>query len=113
MNLEARSQDLHRVRYATNELTYQVDFCPRFDVEQCDFCACDSLTLVYYRHGGWRVSKKCGRRTSLYLDFLHFVDGDPDNYYSSNELYLQFSSDDSVNLKGFNLSFIAKISSSK
>lgn len=82
-----------------------------FDVEQCDFCACDSLTLVDYRYGRWRVSKKCGRQTSLYLDFLHFVDGDPDNSYSSNELYLQFSSDDSVNLKGFNLSFIAKISS--
>ncbi|XP_074620947.1 tolloid-like protein 2 [Acropora palmata] len=82
-----------------------------FDVEQCDFCACDSLTLVDYRYGRWRVSKKCGRQTSLYLDFLQFVDGDPDNSYSSNELYLQFSSDDSVNLKGFNLSFIAKISS--
>lgn len=100
------------VKYATNELTYQVDFCSRFDIERCKSCACDSLTFFFNESYRWRESKECGRQTSLYLDFLHSMFGDP-NKRGSSELYLQFSSDDSVNLKGFNISFIASITSSK
>ena len=102
------------MKYATNELTYQVDFCSRFDIERCKSCACDSLTFFHNDSDRWSESKECGRQTSLYLDFLQLMFGDPSKRFDrSNELYLQFSSDDSVNLKGFNISFIAKIDKSK
>lgn len=84
-------------------------FYNTFDIEQCRSCACDSLTIFLNESSRWEESKEYGRQTSLYLDFLRSMFGDPNK--SGFEIYLQFSSDDSVNLKGFNISFIAAIKS--
>ena len=41
------------------------------------------------------------------------VDGDPNKKLKVKELYVRFSSDGTVNHKGFNISFVAKIDSCK
>lgn len=84
-----------------------------FDIEQCDNCECDSLKFAYNDTSGgggatWVTEEKCGRKTPSYLKFKRFTDGDPNLRYSTNELFVRFSSDNSVNKKGFNFTFIAK-----
>ena len=92
-------------------------FC-RLDIEQCDDCGCDSLTFAFNDssrdpRAPWRKDKECGRLTFEYLEFLHMLDGDPNKRFSAKELYVRFSSDDSVNYKGFNFTFVAKTDSCK
>ena len=41
------------------------------------------------------------------------LDGDPNKRFSAKELYVRFSSDDSVNYKGFNFTFVAKTDTCK
>lgn len=101
---------------------YHYNFCCRLDIEQCGDCGCDSLTFAFndssYRppwdsRGNWQEDKECGRLTSGYLEFAHMMDGDPNKRFSTKELYVRFSSDDSVNYKGFNFTFVAKTDSCK
>ena len=41
------------------------------------------------------------------------MDGDPNKKIRAKELYVRFSSDDNVNYKGFNFTFVAKTDSCK
>jgi len=107
--------------FKSGELTAHLTdfvFVPRLDIESCDDCECDSLTFVYndtYRRPGyskWYNYSECGRQTSSYLKFLRKVHG-PHDWFPGNVLYVLFSSDDSVNYKGFNFTFIAGTRSCK
>lgn len=59
-----------------------------------------------------REEKECGRRTPEYWEFARMMDGDPSKRVrDALEFYLRFSSDDSVNYKGFNFTFVAETES--
>ena len=90
----------------------------RLDIERCGAnCECDRLTLTHWDDRSshvpqWKHDRICGRRTAPYMAFLRRVDGDPQKKIEETrndvtEVYVRFSSDGTVNYKGFNFSFIA------
>ena len=107
--------------FKSGELTAHLTdfvFVPRLDIESCDDCECDSLTFTYNYTDWftglpkWYNRSVCSRTTSPYLKFLRMIDG-PHKTFPGNVLYVRFSSDDSVNYKGFNFTFIAGTRSCK
>jgi len=64
---------------------------------------------VYNAFSRRQEIRQCGRLTPEYLDFARMMDRDPSvRLRETLEFYLQFSSDDSVNYKGFNFTFVAE-----
>ena len=82
-------------------------FVPRFDIENCKSCECDSLGISSY-YSGLRYGGSCGRFSEGYLEYQRRL-GDPkDDSSSSTTTYIRFVSDEIGHYKGFNLTFIAQ-----
>ena len=79
----------------------------------CKSCECDyvqsSTSYGSLQYGG----KDCSHWSANYLDYLIQVGSSKSASQSSTAIYARFVSDDTVNGKGFNLSYVAVSSNGK
>ncbi|KAJ7356214.1 hypothetical protein OS493_025966 [Desmophyllum pertusum] len=81
----------------------------RYEIEPCDDCKCDYLQTSSSYNALHLTTKKCGRYSAEYLEYLRLARGPKAGSSGRNKrtLYFRFVSDDNVHHKGFNLTFVA------
>ena len=83
------------------------------EIEECRYCECDSFsaTDTYYRLP-W--TGRCGRQSPDYLNYYDRLRGrTPRKEIGRPNAYLRLKTDDSIHLRGINISFIVKSNSRK
>ena len=84
-----------------------VRFIPRIYIEECKSCECDYVQATHIYSFLEFAGKFCGRNSEEYLDHRLNELGLPlSSAVPGSTLYFRFVSDDTVHLKGFNISII-------